>query len=245
MSDLISGAKFLFQGFFLIHKKGVRPYAYLPLAINIVLFSFAIWFGVSNFDGWMAALMPTWLPEWLLSALMWVLWPLFVALISITIFFTFSIVANILAAPFNGALAEAVEMKLSGETPPSIGWKQIVKDTPKMIFNEIRKLIYVLIWVIPLLILSFIPILNIFSPLLWMLFSSWMLAIDYHDYPMGNHQLLFNEQREVLKKKRTLALGFGIATMLATMIPIVNFFVIPAAVAGATALYVNRLKPLN
>jgi CysZ protein len=72
-----------------------------------------------------------------------------------------------------------------------------------------------------------------------------MLAIDYHDYPMGNHQLLFNEQREVLKKKRTLALGFGMATMLATMIPIVNFFVIPAAVAGATALYVNRLKPLN
>jgi uncharacterized protein involved in cysteine biosynthesis len=26
------------------------------------------------------------------------------------------------------------------------------------------------------------------------------------------------------------------------MIPIVNFFVIPAAVAGATALYIERLK---
>jgi CysZ protein len=111
-----------------------------------------------------------------------------------------------------------------------------------MIFNEIRKLIYVLIRVIPLLLLSFIPVLNIFSPILWMLFSSWMLAIDYHDYPMGNHLLKFPEQKQLLKKNLSLALGFGFATLGATMIPIVNFFVIPAAVAGATALYIERLK---
>jgi len=77
---------------------------------------------------------------------------------------------------------------------------------------------------------------------LWVLFSSWMLALDYHDYPMGNHQLLFREQRGILRQNRSLALGFGFATLGATMIPIVNFFVIPAAVAGATALFVEHLK---
>ncbi|MDT8372288.1 MAG: sulfate transporter CysZ, partial [Gammaproteobacteria bacterium] len=49
-------------------------------------------------------------------------------------------------------------------------------------------------------------------------------------------------QRQILKQKRLLALGFGLATLGATMIPIVNFLVIPAAVAGATALYLERLK---
>ncbi|OUR85359.1 sulfate transporter [Methylophaga sp. 42_8_T64] len=242
MSDFFAGIRYLFRGFALINRKGVRPYAYFPMAINTLLFSFAIWFGISEFDQWMNALIPSWLPDWLVDAVMWVLWPLFVGLLSLIVFFTFSIVANILAAPFNGALAEAVELSLSGESAPQIAWQQIIKDAPKLIFNEIRKLLYLVMWVIPLIILSLIPVLNIFSPLLWLLFSSWMLALDYHDYPMGNHQLLFKQQRAVLKQKRSLALGFGMATMFATMIPIVNFIVIPAAVAGATALFVERLK---
>jgi CysZ protein len=69
-----------------------------------------------------------------------------------------------------------------------------------------------------------------------------MLAIDYHDYPMGNHQILFSEQRDTLKQHRLLVLGFGGATLAATMVPLINFIVIPAAVAGATALYLERVK---
>ncbi|MCX4186320.1 sulfate transporter CysZ [Methylophaga sp. OBS4] len=243
MQDLVKGARYLIQGFSLINQPGVRRFAYLPMAINTLLFSIAIWFGISEFDPWMNALMPTWLPEWLASALMWILWPIFLLLLVLIVFFTFSIIANMLAAPFNGPLAEAVEIKLSGQAPPAMAWTRIIKDTPKMIFNEIRKLGYLLIWMIPLLLLSFIPVVNIVSPLLWVLFSSWILALDYHDFPMGNHQLLFNQQRMVLKQKRGLALGFGLATMGATMIPILNFLVIPAAVAGATALYLENLKP--
>jgi CysZ protein len=101
---------------------------------------------------------------------------------------------------------------------------------------------YSLFLVIPLLLLSWIPGLNLLAPALWLLFTSWTLALDYHDYPMGNHQLDFKQQRNRLRQHRGLALGFGGATMLATMIPIVNFLVIPAAVAGATVLYLENLK---
>jgi CysZ protein len=187
-------------------------------------------------------MMPGWLPDWALSILMWVLWPLFFLLIAIIVFFSFSIIGNILSAPFNGPLAEAVELKVSGQAPPAMSFAEILKDTPKMIFNEFRKLGYLILWAIPLLILSFIPVLNIASPVLWALFSGWMLALDYHDFPMGNHQLFFKEQRERLREKKSLALGFGLATMGVTMIPVVNFIVIPAAVAGATVLYLENLK---
>uniref|UniRef100_UPI002355197C sulfate transporter CysZ n=1 Tax=Methylophaga thiooxydans TaxID=392484 RepID=UPI002355197C len=131
--------------------------------------------------------------------------------------------------------------KMTGGSPPDMPWAQLLKDTPKMIFNELRKVAYLLMWVLPLLILSLIPGLNLFAPLLWLLFSSWTLALDYHDYPMGNHQLAFRQQRELLRQNRGLALGFGGATMLATMIPILNFLVIPAAVAGATKLYLENI----
>lgn len=172
---------------------------------------------------------------------MWIIWPLFAGLLILIVFFSFSVIANLLAAPFNGILAEAVETKLLGETPPNLSWKEILKDAPKLIWNEIRKLMYVLMWMVPLFIFSWIPVLNIIAPLLWIAFSSWMLAIDYHDYPMGNHQLKFPQQRALLRQKRSLALGFGLATLGATMIPLVNFLVIPAAVAGATALYLEQL----
>lgn len=242
MQDLLKGARYLLTGFSLIHQKGIRRFAYIPMAINTLLFSFAIWLGFNKFGQWINSMIPNWLPEWALAWIMWLIWPIFAVLLLLIVFFTFSIIANLLAAPFNGVLAEAVETKLSGKPPTSLPWKEIIEDAPAMLWNEVRKLIYLLLWLVPLFILSWIPIVNIIAPLLWVVFSSWMLALDYHDYPMGNNQLKFPEQRALLRQKRSLALGFGAATLAATMIPFVNFLVIPAAVAGATALYLDNLK---
>lgn len=244
MGDFIRGARYLLGGFSLINQPGVRRFAYIPILINTLLFSGAIWFGISQFDYWMVELTPTWLPEWLANALMWILWPLFAVLILIIVFFTFTILANIVAAPFNGLLAEAVEKRLSNQPPPEQTTMQLIADAPRMIWNEIRKLGYLLKWMLPLLLLSWIPGLNLIAPLLWIGFSSWTLALDYHDYPLGNHLLGFPEQRALLGQKRGLALGFGMTTLGATMIPVINFLVIPAATAGATQLYVERLKGL-
>ncbi len=242
IQELFKGARYLLQGFSLIHQKGIRKFAYIPMAINTLLFSFAIWLGFTKFDQWINAMIPTWIPEWLLGWIMWIIWPLFASLLLLFVFFTFSIIANLLAAPFNGVLAEAVETKLLGKPPIGLNWQEIIKDAPSMIWNEIRKILYFIAWMIPLFILSWVPVINIIAPVLWIAFSSWMLAIDYHDYPMGNHQLKFPQQRALLRQKRSLALGFGLATLAATMIPFVNFLVIPAAVAGATALYLDKFK---
>lgn len=242
MIDFIQGSRYLLSGFKLINQPGVRRFAYIPILINTLLFIAAIWFAVSQFSYWMTQLTPDWLPEWLANSLMWILWPLFAILIILMVFFSFSILANIVAAPFNGLLAEAVEKKLSNQPPPEQTFWQLLADTPRMIFNELRKLAYLLKWMIPLFIVSLLPVINVIAPLLWLFFSSWVLALDYHDYPMGNHLLGFKQQREVLRSNRSLALGFGMTTLGATLIPIVNFLIIPVAVAGATALYVGRLQ---
>jgi len=243
MDNLFKGAGYLLKGFSLMNQQGIRRFAYLPMAINIALFSIAIWFGYSQFDGWLNSLMPTWLPEWLLNGIMWIIMPIFTALVSIIVFFSFSIIANFLASPFNGPLAEAVEKKLTGQAPPALAWQQIIKDTPSVLWNELKKIKYFLLWIIPLFILSLVPVVNIAAPVLWFLFSGWMLSLEYHDYPMGNHHLKFPAQRDKLKTQRSLTLGFGLATLAVTMIPVVNFIVIPAAVAGATALYLEKIKP--
>jgi len=59
---------------------------------------------------------------------------------------------------------------------------------------------------------------------------------------MGNHDLTFKQQKETLRKRRGLSLGFGGSLMILTSIPIINFIVMPVAVAGATAMWVDQLS---
>jgi len=242
MQNIYIGATYLVKGFGLIHQPGIRRFAYIPILINTLLFSLAIYIGFTQFNGWLHNIIPAWFPNWLLDWFMWIIWPLFLSALLIIVFFTFSIIANLLAAPFNGLLAEAVESKLSDEKPVEFSWQEIIKDAPAMFWGEIRKIGYLLLWMLPLFILFWVPVINIIVPILWFFFSSWILALDYHDYPMGNHQIKFPQQRAILRQNRFLALGFGAATLGATMIPFINFLVIPAAVAGATALYIDKLK---
>lgn len=59
---------------------------------------------------------------------------------------------------------------------------------------------------------------------------------------MSNHNIDFEQQRQTLRQHRVSSLGFGGSIMFLTMIPVVNFIVMPLAVAGATAMYLERIK---
>ena len=72
--------------------------------MNVLLFFGLIWLAVGQFSGWVDTFMPS-LPNWL-AFLEYLLWPLFVALVVLMVFFTFTMLANIIAAPFNGFLRE-------------------------------------------------------------------------------------------------------------------------------------------
>jgi len=227
------------EGFRLIRRPGLRRFVLVPLLVNILLFGGLLWAAV----GWVQAAsryLMGYLPDWLdwLSIL---LWPLFVTLALLLVFYTFSTVANFIASPFNGLLAEAVEKQLRGEVLET-GWMDVVRDIVPSLMSELRKLVYFLLRAVPLGILFLIPGPNIAAPFLWLLFSAWMLTIQYIDYPMANHRLFFNEQRRRLRMRPLLALGFGATALLFTLVPVINFLVMPVAVAGATALWAKEKR---
>ena len=157
--------------------------------------------------------------------------------------FGFAVVGNLIAAPFNGLLAEAVEMKLRGHPMDSGGgWKKLAKDFFASLASEVRKLVYFLVRAVPLLVLMLIPGVNVIATALWLVLSAWMLAVEYADYPMANHGLTFPRQRKLLAGRRFLTLGFGGAMTVVLMVPFLNFLLIPAGVAGATAMWVDQLS---
>ena len=241
MSNPFAGAHYFLQGLKLIFRSELRSYVAIPLTINVLLFSGLIWFGASQFETFINWLMPE-LPEWLLF-LEWLLWILFAISALLILFFTFTILANLVGAPFNGLLAEAVEQLLTGQRPDNAGgWKKVLSELVPTMIDEIKKLLYMVAWSIPFLALFLVPVVNIIAPFTWLAFSAWILTVEYADYPMGNHNLRSKEQKKLLREKRLLSMGFGGAVTFATMIPILNFLVMPAAVAGATAMWVKQFN---
>ncbi len=241
-SSPLNGIEYFFQGFSLIFQPGIRRWVIIPLLINVMLFSALIYFSwlqfqavneivVNQVESWV----PNW--EWLVELVRWLMLPLFLVIALIGVFFSFTFMANLIGGPFNGLLAAAVEKHLTGKAPdsPSESWSQIF-------FDPISRLLYYLRWVIVLLIISLIPVINIASPMFWFLFSAWIISLEYSSASMENHGYRGAEIRQILAKKRIMTLGFGSTVLVAMLIPVVNFLVMPTAVAGATCMWLSEFK---
>ena len=237
-SDVFRGAGYLIEGFGLIRRPGLRRFVLFPLLINLIIFAGLIYLGGSYFELAMERLLPE-----SVGWLAYILWPLFAALVLISSFYSFTLIANLIGGPFNDRLAEMVAERLGAPVNTHHG-RSLVGDIAVSIANEMRKWAYFLSLLLMLLALwlltLWIPPLSLLMPLLWLLLGAWMMSVEYTDYPMSNQGLDFAEKRAWLRQHRWLAIGFGAATLGATLIPIINFAVMPAAVAGATALWVRH-----
>ena len=236
-----SGVSYLFQGLQLVSQPGLRRFVLLPLLTNLLLFSAAFYWLFSQLselaDHWIGLL-----PEWL-TWLEYLLWPLAIITVLLLFSFIFSMVANWIAAPFNGLLAEQVEARLTGVQPPEVSVAQLLKDVPRILAREWQKLKYYLPKAIGCLILFFIPLVGqTIAPVIWLLLCAWMAAIQYCDYPYDNHKIRFEIMREDLKNHRWTNLGFGLIVSVCTAIPIVNFLIMPIAIYGATAMWVDLYR---
>ncbi len=112
ISDITTGAICLGRGIKIIRQPGVRRYVVMPLLINILLFGGLIWFGFAQFSPLVESAM-SYLPAFL-EFLRWFIWLLITVFTAVIIFFAFTPIANIVAAPFNALLSEKIEIRLTG-----------------------------------------------------------------------------------------------------------------------------------
>ncbi len=238
--NVVGGIGYLVEGAKLLTHPSLRLFVLIPLTVNIIIFGSLITLGLS----YLSDLMDRWLgsiPDWL-GFIEWILWPLIGLTLSLMTGYLFTAVALIIASPFNGLLAEKAEELVTGREVPALeGLGAALLMVPRGIFRELAKLLYYLPMAAFVLLVTFIPVLNTVAPLLWFLLGAWMMSIQFVDYPMDNHQLSFADVKEAVRSRRLSSMGFGGAVALCTGIPLVNFFVVPAAVVGATLLWSKEL----
>lgn len=236
----ITSPYYLAKGFGLLFQPGIRRYVVLPLLINFILFSVFIVFGISEFNDWARDFIPT-LPDWL-QWIQWLLWPLFLVSFIAIGFFISLLLANLIAAPFNSLLAEALLHRLRPESAPlPVGMLAAIRTIPAEVSSEIRKLGYFALRSLPLLLLFVIPGINMLAPFLWLVFSAWVLALENLEFPMSAAGLLFDDIRRQLRRQRLATLSFGAVVMVISIIPVINFFTLPLAIAGASVFYVEQI----
>jgi CysZ protein len=233
MTNPVSGVGYFINGLKLIIKPGVKRYVIIPLLINTVLFLLALTYAfteIGTFTDWLMSFLPEWL-----SFLQYILLPLFWLAAIVIVLFVFSMLINIIGAPFNPYIAKAVEHVLTGSPPP----EHIIPmwaEAKNAVLSEIRKWIYFIAWSIPVIIITFIPGINFLSPFAWFIFGAWMYSLEYADYPLGNRGMTFPDIKRTISKKRFVSLGFGSAVTVGLMIPFLNFIIMPISVAGATEM---------
>lgn len=238
MNHPVIGMGYFIDGFGLIMRPGMKRFVIIPLTINIIFFIglfFLLTHYLAEFNVWFASHLPTWL-QWL-GGLLWLLF--FICFVLIFIF-TFVAVANIISAPFNSFLAEKVELYLTGQVPEQRSLLDNLKDVPRIVGRQLAILGYYLPRLLALVVLFFIPLIQAVAPVLWFLFSAWFLTMTYLDYPTDNHRISVRDMRLWLQQKRWISLGFGVSVLVASMIPVLNFFTIPAAVAGGTKFWLQE-----
>lgn len=221
----------LLQALKLLSDKRLRGLLAIPLLINSLLYSLAFYLGYQMADTLINSLIPEWL-----SWLNWILWPLLLLSFMVIGFFSFTLMANLIAAPFYGHLAsKTLSLLNTPPTPkPPVAWQT-------MLVAEIRRGSYLLLRMLPLVVLFLIPGLNLLAPLIWTAFAAWGMAMEFMAYPLEEYGLLFDAQRAFVRDHRWAALSFGALIAFGMTLPLINLLIGQTAVITA-CIYVHNQR---
>lgn len=227
-------------------RKSFRSFVILPLVANLFALGVLVWMVFDYIsDSWLVAL-TDYLPSWLDSVAGWMNTLLLGALFTLTLpvlLILFTMLANLLAAPFNGLLSERVLLQLDAETEPMpLTVYHLTRMVGRTLVREFQKLSWYLPRAFALVLFSLIPGLNVVMPVIWVLFSAWMLGLQYLDYAAEIQGLNFQQTRKRLWRFWGKTLGFGLIALAGTLVPILNFWIIPIAVIAASLFWAEQFQ---
>ncbi len=223
---------------FLSKRPGLLRYMAIPLLINILVFSLSVYFGLGLFERMLETYAPS-TDVWYGMALYYLAWTVAMLLTSVVVFFSFTVIGNLIASPFNELLSEHTEAQVVGRKPDerfSVG--RFWKEASNSLVVEVKKMAAFIVCMLLLLAINLVPgIGSLIYAVLAPIFTLFFLAIEYMAFVLMRKQLKFSQQRRYVTKRPVLMTGFACSIFCLLAIPFLQFFCIPLAVVGATLLW--------
>lgn len=214
------------------------PYIIIPFLINLTVFSSAVYFGLDFFGTVVAEQLPQG-DAWYWAVLYWLVWTLAVLMTALLVFFTFTVVGNLIASPFNDLLSERTEQVLSKKINDELfSLGQFFSDAWRTLLLEAKKMSIFVVAMLLILPLNLLP--GIGSGIYTVLALSltlFFLSFEYLGFVMVRKRKFFSEQKSFILARKFLMLGFSCGVMALLMIPFFQMLCIPLAVIGMTRLW--------
>ena len=236
--DFFTGVGFLLRGLGMYARSPrLLLLGLIPAFISAVVIVAAV-ATVVYFSDNLAAFMTPWAQDWSpavrdsLRALVVIALVVVMAVLAVLLYTALTL---LIGEPFYEAISNRVEERLGGvpnEVHVPMGrliWHSLV--------DSLRLFLFAVVVGIPLFLTGLIPVFGqTVVPVLTAVFSGWVLSLELTGVPFERRGLRLVQRRQVLRRQRPLALGFGVATFVCFLIPLGAVFVMPAAVAGATLM---------
>ncbi|NNE30818.1 MAG: EI24 domain-containing protein [Winogradskyella sp.] len=146
------------------------------------------------------------------------------------------------SAPFMSPVSEKIEAYFTGVEKHQHRNTSFREQLWRGIRINIRNLAKELLITIPILLLKFIPIVNIFSTVLLFLVQAYYAGFGNMDYTLERH-FKYRESINFVGKHKGIAIGNGIVFMLFLLIPVVGIvLVLPMSVTAASTETVKLLQ---
>jgi CysZ protein len=243
VSDFIHGIRSYGKALSLIAELKLWKYFFIPALIGflvgalILTLAFA---GADNIGLWLTSLWPFEWGESVINGIANFLGGLIIIAIGLVIY---KHVVMALSAPFMAPISEKIEIHLTGrklnETNTA---SEYIRTLVRGIKINIRNLLIELLITLPLLILSFIPGINIFSTLLIFYVQSYFSGYGNMDYTLERH-LNYNLTKSFVRKNKGVAAGNGFLFTLMLFIPVLGMMLtLPISTAAATVETIRKLE---
>lgn len=146
-----------------------------------------------------------------------------------------------LSAPFMSAVSEKIEQHFYGDVKHLHRKSSFQAQLIRGIRINIRNLLKELLISLPILLLKFIPIVNIFSTILLFLVQAYYAGFGNMDYTLERH-LDYKESVQFVGKHKGFAIGNGIVFMLCLVIPLIGIIVVlPLSVTASSTKTLSLL----
>ena len=242
-SSLVEGVGASLASFKIIREnKSILFFYIIPFLLNIILLSALIYLTFVNivpmlqnyFDG----------DAWYIKLLYKLIKPILLILLLFITTMIYGFVGNILCSPFLDTLSQKTQETVSG-TKINIPFS--LKRSSENIIRTFKNLfkMLALVAIVSLLSMLFIPIPvigHVFYSALGYITASFILGLQFLDYPLERKRYTFIEKLKITWKFKYAAIGLGLSFLIVSMIPILGFLGINMGVMGASIIFEKNIS---
>jgi CysZ protein len=245
IKNILSAIRAYIGSFRLLSQLKLWKYFAIPIVISIItatVIGFTA-YGLSDNIG--VFLAKIWIWDWgkeAFTTFTSVIGAIFVLVIGLILY---KHIVLALSAPFMSAVSEKIEIHINGDLKHQHRNTTFQEQLWRGIRINIRNLGKELLITIPILLLKFIPVVNIFSTILLFLVQAYYAGFGNMDYTLERH-FNYKDSISFVSKNKGTSIGNGIVFMLCLLIPVLGIIIVlPLSVTAASVKTVTLLNQEN